>query len=93
VFALDINPKKLASIRTNRMKTLRMGSSSQYAQLSKVKEEIHWVHQLYARNPKWTVIETTDAGIEESCARILMAIDEIGGLRSRMDNVENPSAI
>ncbi|CAK0812590.1 unnamed protein product, partial [Prorocentrum cordatum] len=71
VFALTIDPQKLSSIRSNRMQTLKMGSGTAYAKASKVQEEIAWCRALYKKNPRWTVLDTTYAGIEESSASIM----------------------
>lgn len=93
VFALDIDPKKLTNIRNTRMKALKMGAKTSYALLSNVREELDWCKQLYRRNPQWTVIDTSDAGIEEICARILMTLAERGSIESRISNADHPSAI
>jgi len=92
VFALTTDARKLVNIRANRMKTLRMGTSSAYANIVKVQSEVEWCRQLYKKNPRWNVIDTTDTGVEEACAMILKMLDEIGGVKSRV-NLDNPSAI
>lgn len=92
VFALDIDPKKLTSIRDNRMKTLRMGSKTSYAEMGKVREEVEWCKRLYRNNSHWTILDTSDTGIEETSARILQVIDVQGGLPG-MRISDNPSAI
>lgn len=90
VVALTIAPRKLADIRTNRMKTLKMSGKTNYAKMSRVQEEVHWCSKLYKENPQWFVLDTTDAGIEENAAAILKHLDELGVV-SR--NTDNPSAI
>jgi len=93
IFALTIEPKKLSSIRSTRMATLQMGTKSMYAKLGKVQEEIDWCRQLYRKNPRWTVLDTSDVGIEENCARMMMKLQQDGGISSRLNNTDNPSAI
>jgi len=91
VFALTIKPGKLMSIRSTRMKSLKMGTKSNYASEQNVKSEIDWCGHLYRSNPKWRVIDTTDSGIEEISTRILQMLKETGVTpRFVMDN---PSAI
>jgi len=93
IFALTIEPQKLSKIRNTRMETLQMGARSSYAKLGKVQEELDWCRNLYRKNPQWTVLDTSDSGIEENCARIMMMLEERGGVRSRVDNTDSPSAI
>ncbi|CAE8664253.1 unnamed protein product [Polarella glacialis] len=92
IFALTIEPNKLSGIRDNRMKSLKMSSKSQYAKLSRVREELSWCDKLYRSNPQWTILDATDSGIEENCTKILMCIDR-SGIQSRISNSDNPSAI
>lgn len=84
VFALTISPQKLSMIRGTRMKTLKMSTSTSYANAAKVTAEVNWCNNLYRQNPGWTVLDTTEAGIEEICARILFKMEV---------RHENPSAI
>jgi len=95
VFALTIDPVKLGSIRATRMKTLNMGPNTSYAQLASIQKELAWCRKLYQENPLWTVLDTTDAGVEESCTKILMAMDALENKSefgpSRI--TDNPSAI
>lgn len=94
VFALSIQPLKLAGIRNTRMETLKMGSNSSYAKMSRIQEELDWCTKLYRKHPRWHIIDTTDSGIEENCAKILMVLDRLGKGRSRTgEKVDNPSAI
>jgi len=89
VFALTIDARKLSNIRNNRVKTLKMSSSASYATVDKVRNELNWCRKLYTENPRWTVMDTTDSGVEETCARILMILED-AGLQKR---TASPSAI
>merc|ERR1712007_197590 len=89
IFALTIDPAKLASIRSTRMRTLKMGRRTVYADRSSVQQEMQWINRLYRENPTWMVVDTTDTGIEESCAKILQTLQDIGFTRAE----DNPSAI
>jgi len=93
VFALTIDSRKLADIRTTRMKNLKMGSASTYAQMSRIKEELAWCTKLYKEHPHWSILDTTDAGIEENTAMILKKLDELGVTARGSIKVDNPSAI
>lgn len=84
VFALTITPAKLSTIRNSRMKTLKMSKSTKYASHATCAQEMQWCNDFYRRNPKWTVLDTTDSGIEEVCARILFQLEVTR---------DNPSAI
>lgn len=92
IFALSIDSKKLVGIRETRMETLNMGKGTNYAQMSKVQEELRWVQKLYQANPKWSVLDTTVAGIEENTAKILEKLEMLG-FKSLYSNSDNPSAI
>ncbi|CAK9081708.1 unnamed protein product [Durusdinium trenchii] len=92
VFALTIEPKKLAGIRNVRMKSLNMGLKSTYGKLSTVREEVDWCKKLYRAHPRWTILDTTDTGIEENCAAILKRLDAVG-VAGRVSNADSPSAI
>lgn len=92
VFALTIEPKKLAGIRSIRMKSLKMSPKSTYGSLGAIREEVNWCTKLYRMHPQWTVLDTTDTGIEENCAMILKHLDSIG-VAGRVSVSDNPSAI
>ena len=92
VFALTIEPKKLAGIRNIRMKSLKLSKTSAYGNLGAIREEVKWCTKLYRAHPQWTVLDTTDTGIEENCALILKHLDSIG-VAGRVSASDNPSAI
>merc|ERR1712083_567254 len=92
VFGLTIDPQKLSKIRSTRMQTLKMKSTSAYGQIGKIQEEMAWCNALYRKHPQWTILDSTDSGIEENCAKIMMHLDaERSSGKSR--NADNPSAI
>lgn len=91
IFALKIEPKKLARIRSSRVRNLNMSSNSKYSRLSTAQEEMSLFAKLYRQHPQWTILDTTDTGIEENCAVILRRLDEVG-VAGRV-SADNPSAI
>lgn len=74
------------------MKSLKMSPKSTYGSLSAIREEVNWCTKLYRTHPQWTVLDTTDTGIEENCALILKHLDSIG-VAGRVSVSDNPSAI
>jgi len=74
------------------MQILKMGGGTKYAKASTVQAELAWCKSLYKKNPRWTVLDTTYAGIEESSASIMKVLTQ-RGTQSRMSFTDNPSAI
>jgi len=55
-------------------------SNTEYANLSKIKKEVNWIRTSYMRRgPKWPVIDTTNAGVVETAARIMEILDRRKG--------------
>mmetsp|Transcript_97559 Transcript_97559/g.173752 ORF Transcript_97559/g.173752 Transcript_97559/m.173752 type:complete len:508 (-) Transcript_97559:81-1604(-) len=78
-FALSIKAEKLQSIRSARMKQFNR-TNTEYANLSNIKKEVNWIKTFYMRRgPKWPVIDTTDAGVVETAARIMEILDRRKG--------------
>ncbi|CAE8589294.1 unnamed protein product [Polarella glacialis] len=78
-FALMISADKLAGIRAERMKQFNRTNTS-YADLSEIKKEVNWMKQFYMRKgPRWPIIDTTNAGVVETAARIMEILDSRKG--------------
>jgi len=76
IFALTINPDALSGIRKNRLQ--RLGAEKHqgdYAQESKIVEEIEWANQIFRENKKWPVFNVTDKALEETAADILKLLN------------------
>jgi len=78
-FALQIKPERLQEIRTQRMKQFNR-SNTQYANLTNIKKEVSWIKNFYLRRgPKWPIIDTSNAGVVETAARIMEILDRRKG--------------
>eukprot|EP00929_Paragymnodinium_shiwhaense_P116819 TRINITY_DN8676_c0_g1_i1.p1 TRINITY_DN8676_c0_g1~~TRINITY_DN8676_c0_g1_i1.p1 ORF type:complete len:658 (+),score=171.85 TRINITY_DN8676_c0_g1_i1:57-2030(+) len=85
VFALRVQPSKLIAHRTTRMKTFQLEGGTRgtnYTNQGKVFEELAWVDKLYKDNPGWTVLDASEAGVEENCAHIFSLLEKRGLVRS-----------
>ncbi len=72
VFALTIDPEALHTIRRNRL--TRLGAeqhTGDYADNSKVSEEIEWANDIFKKNKRWPVFNVTDKALEETAADIM----------------------
>lgn len=73
VFGLEIEPGVLAKIRQNRMATIGMQTKSDYSDLRHIRREGAWARKLFARHPKWRVVNVTRKAVEETASVILEA--------------------
>jgi len=77
--ALIIQPERLQSIRQERMRKLGR-ATSRYGSLDAVKKEVRWIKDFYLRRgSNWPIIDTTDAGIVQTAARIIEIFDRRKG--------------
>lgn len=70
VFALTIDPGKLAEIRSRRMLELGVREKGAYSDFDHVLEELRDAHALY-RSKGWPIINVTNQAIEETASQIL----------------------
>eukprot|EP00439_Symbiodinium_sp_Y106_P082015 s1379_g21.t1 len=78
-FALQIKPERLQEIRTQRMKQFNRRNTD-YANLNNIKKEVSWIKTFYLRRgPKWPIIDTSNAGVAETAARIMEILDRRKG--------------
>lgn len=70
VFCLDTNPRRLAGLRRTREEYLR-GTVGEYASVDYVRRELKWAREIYARQPRWRVVDVTNKPIEEIASEIL----------------------
>mmetsp|Transcript_84966 Transcript_84966/g.275168 ORF Transcript_84966/g.275168 Transcript_84966/m.275168 type:complete len:411 (-) Transcript_84966:60-1292(-) len=78
--ALMIQPERLQAIRAERMLRLMGKSSTRYASLDALKKEVRWIKNFYLRQgSRWPIIDTTDAGVVETAARIIEIFDRRKG--------------
>jgi len=75
IVGLTIEPERLADVRKNRLNTLKETESTDYINLSKIKEEIEEAKRTF-RKYQWPTIDMTRKSVEETAASI-MKIHEI----------------
>lgn len=70
VFCLTTNPHHLATLRKFRNDALG-GHTGDYASFDFVRKELQYSHQIYHRQPKWSIIKVTGKSIEEIASEII----------------------
>lgn len=70
IFALTIDPDKLADIRSTRMNQLGAPKDGAYADYDAILDEVRWAQDLF-RQWRWPVIDVTNQAIEETASQIL----------------------
>lgn len=73
IFGLVLSPNKLNQIRSERLKTLGLGASADYANLNRIMEELEYAEQIMKRIGCVT-IETTTRAVEETASIIMQKI-------------------
>lgn len=76
VFALTIDAEALKQIRRNRLS--RLGAeklTGDYANESKVLEELEWANSIFKENKRWPVFNVTDKALEETAAEIMRLLN------------------
>lgn len=72
IFALTIDPEALREIRRKRL--TRLGAhqhTGDYADTSKVLDELEWANNIFKENKRWPVFNVTGRAIEETAADIM----------------------
>ncbi|MCO4792143.1 MAG: kinase/pyrophosphorylase [Bacteriovoracaceae bacterium] len=76
IFALTINPEALSEIRRRRLSQLGAGQhTGDYANQSKVVQEIEYAEDLFEQNKRWPVFNITGKAIEETAAEIMKLLN------------------
>ncbi len=70
IIGLTINPEILLQIRTERLKSLGLGSGSRYADLGRIIEELEYADRVY-RRLGCSVVDVSQKAVEETANRIL----------------------
>lgn len=79
VIGLLIQPERLQAIRIERMAQFGR-TSTQYASLERIRKEVRWIKNFYLRHgSQWPIIDTTNAGVVETAARITEIFDRRKG--------------
>lgn len=72
IFALTIDSEKLRQIRKERLVKLGLSKKEgDYADISKVVEEIEWANKVFSENKRWPVINISSMALEETAAEII----------------------
>ena len=75
-FGLTIDPEALFQIRKNRLSRLGLSKDEgDYADISKVTEEIEWANRIFAENKRWPVFNVTGKALEETAAEIIKLLN------------------
>lgn len=76
IFGLTIEPDALFQIRKNRLSRLGLSKDEgDYADMSKVSEEIEWSNRLFSENKRWPVFNVTGKALEETAAEIIKLLN------------------
>lgn len=73
IFGLVLSPEKLNQIRSERLKTLGLGASADYAALNRIMEELEYAEQIMKKIGCLT-IDTTTRAVEETASIIMQKI-------------------
>jgi len=76
IFGLTIDPEALSEIRKKRLS--RLGAeeiTGNYADGSKVLDELEWANQLFKENKRWPIFNVTNKALEETAAEILKLLN------------------
>lgn len=76
IFALTIDSDALSQIRRKRLASLgAQQHTGDYADMTKVVEEIEWANQKFKENKRWPIFNVTDKALEETAADIMKLIN------------------
>jgi regulator of PEP synthase PpsR (kinase-PPPase family) len=71
VVGLTIGLEQLCEIRQARLRQLGMPKETNYALREHIREELAFAQEIFAKHPKWAVIDVTGRAIEETAVIIL----------------------
>ena len=75
IFALTIDADELHEIRKNRLNRLGVNKDGEYANLSKITEEVEWANNIFSQNKRWPVFNVTGKAIEETAYEIVKMLN------------------
>lgn len=76
IFGLTIDVDELFKIRKNRLSRLGLSNDEgDYADVSKVSEEIEWANKIFSENKRWPVFNVTGKALEETAAEIIKLLN------------------
>ncbi len=76
IFGLTIDPDELFRIRKNRLSRLGLANDEgDYADISKVTQEIEWANKIFSENKRWPIFNVTGKALEETAAEIIKLLN------------------
>ncbi len=76
IFGLTIDPDELFRIRKNRLSRLGLANDEgDYADISKLTQEIEWANKIFCENKRWPVFNVTGKALEETAAEIIKLLN------------------
>ncbi len=75
IFCLTIDPETLHQIRKNRLTRLGVHEDGDYADLTRVIEEVEWANKLFSEHKRWPVFNVTGKALEETAAEIIKILN------------------
>nr|MBA2403386.1 kinase/pyrophosphorylase [Bdellovibrionales bacterium] len=76
IFGLTIDSDALFKIRKNRLSRLGLSNDEgDYADMSKVTEEIEWANRIFSENKRWPIFNVTGKALEETAAEIIKLLN------------------
>jgi regulator of PEP synthase PpsR (kinase-PPPase family) len=76
IFGLTIDADALFQIRKNRLSRLGLSNDEgDYADVTKVSEEIEWANNIFSENKRWPVFNVTGKALEETAAEIIKLLN------------------
>jgi regulator of PEP synthase PpsR (kinase-PPPase family) len=79
IVGLKISPQKLLSIRKERVRALGLGKDSNYADMSRILEELKYAQEVF-QELGCTVVDITDSAIEETAVLVMEHVNRRSGL-------------
>jgi regulator of PEP synthase PpsR (kinase-PPPase family) len=76
IFGLTIDADELFKIRKNRLSRLGLSNDEgDYADITKVTQEIEWANKIFSENKRWPVFNVTGKALEETAAEIMKLLN------------------
>jgi len=76
IFGLTIDLETLFQIRKNRLQRLGLNQDGgDYADVSKLSEEIDWANKIFSENKRWPVFNVSGKALEETAAEIMKLLN------------------
>lgn len=71
IVGMTIDPERLTRIREARLKNIKEGLRSSYADILHIKEELKYAHELFGRNHRWPILDVTGKSVEDTAKEVL----------------------